>query len=474
MIVLLALFLLGKMSIFLRTKQISKSDFQKLPPGSSGWPVVGETLDLLRANLEGNPLRFTKDRVEKYNSLVFRTSVLGEQMVVICGPAGNKFAFSNEGKKVVLWWPSSLRRLVGPSFIHKVGDEARTNRKLLVSFFSVESLINCIPTIDEVTRNHLATHWQGKEEVKVYPTIKHHIFELACRLFMSISEPELVSRLSVHFHYFSKGLMSIALDFPGTQFHAAMRAAEAIRRELLVLVRQRRIDLNNKVASPTQDLMSFLLSNPDEDGKFMPEVEITNNILGLLYGAHGSSTSTITLLIKYLGELPQVREKVLAEQREIAASKAAGEFLTWEDLKRMRYSWNVVSEVMRMTPPLINMYREALVDIEYEGYTIPKGCKLYLSISFTHDDPNCHPNAMEFNESRFEGSGPPPYSYVPFGGGPRMCLGKEFARVEILIFLHNLVNRFDWDLSIPNEKIIYDPLPVPVNGLPVHLRPRDP
>lgn len=98
--------------------------------------------------------------------------------------------------------------------------------------------------------------------------------------------------------------------------------------------------------------------------------------------------------------------------------------------------------------------------------------QLFWSAAFTHKDPNLHPKAMEFDESRFEGSGPPPFSYVPFGGGRRMCLGKEFARIGILVFLHNVVNRFDWELSIPNEKIVYDPMPTPVEGLPVRLRPQ--
>ncbi|OWM89855.1 hypothetical protein CDL15_Pgr024604 [Punica granatum] len=455
----------------LGTKLKLKQDYRNLPPGSSGWPVIGETLDMLRANSEGNPLKFSRDRVEKYKSLVFRTRVLGENMAVLCGPAGNKFVFSNEGKKVAVWWPSSVQQLIGPSLVNTSGDEARVHRKMLMNFFSIESLMQCIPTVDEVTRGHLATHWQGKEMVKVYPTIKDYTFELACRLFMSITDSEVISRLSYHFCSFIKGVITIPLNFPGTRFYAAMRAADAIRREIRVLVKQRRIDLENKVASPTQDLLSRLMSNPDENGKFLPEVEIINDMLDMLFAGHDTSSSTIMLLMKYLGELPQVHEKVLAEQREIAASKAAGELLKWEDLQRMRHSWNVVSEVMRMTPPVNGSFREAMVDIEFEGYTIPKGWKIHWNAAFTHYDPNCYPKAMEFDESRFEGSGPPPYSYVPFGGGPRMCLGKEFARLEILVFLHNLVNRFSWELSIPNEKVIYDPMPNPVNGLPIHLRP---
>lgn len=101
-------------------------------------------------------------------------------------------------------------------------------------------------------------------------------------------------------------------------------------------------------------------------------------------------------------------------------------------------------------------------------FSVPK---LYWSTVWTHNDQNFFPNTENFDSSRFEGAGPTPFTYVPFGGGPRMCLGKEFARLEILVFLHNLVKRFKWDLLIPDEKIEYDPMSTPVKGLPIHLRP---
>ena len=89
----------------------------------------------------------------------------------------------------------------------------------------------------------------------------------------------------------------------------------------------------------------------------------------------------------------------------------------------------------------------------------------------THKNPKYFPDPERFDPSRFEGKGPAPYTFVPFGGGPFMCAGKEYARLEILVFLHNLVNRFKWEKVIPNEKIMYTSFAMPVKGLPVLLQP---
>ncbi|KAI6685627.1 hypothetical protein NL676_031540 [Syzygium grande] len=284
---------------------------------------------------------------------------------------------------------------------------------------------------------------QGKNRLEAYSTLKQqHTFSLACWLFMSITDLQLVSRLADHFHMFLRGVIGLPLDILGTNFYRSKKAADSIKKELRVLVKQRWTELERKTVSPSQDILLHLITNGDENGKLMPEVEIINNMLNLLFASHDTSASTLVLIIKYLSKLPHVLEKVIAEQREIAASKGRGELLQWGDLQKMRYSWNAISEVMRMTAPIYGSFREALVDFTCEGYTIPKGWKLHWSACSTHTDPNYHPRTLTFDEWRFEGSGHAPYTYVPFGGGPRMCLGLEFARTELLVFFHNLVIGF--------------------------------
>ncbi|GLT65410.1 hypothetical protein SLA2020_378450 [Shorea laevis] len=95
----------------------------------------------------------------------------------------------------------------------------------------------------------------------------------------------------------------------------------------------------------------------------------------------------------------------------------------------------------------------------------------YWTVSSTHKNPEYFPDPEKFDPSRFEGRGPAPYTFVPFGGGPRMCPGKEYARLEILTFMHNVVTKFKLEKVNPNEKILYNPSPIPENGLLVHLHP---
>ncbi|KAI7756401.1 hypothetical protein M8C21_011641, partial [Ambrosia artemisiifolia] len=214
---------------------------------------------------------------------------------------------------------------------------------------------------------------EGKKEVKVFQIVKLYAFELACRLFMSLEESNHIAKLGSLFNIFLKGILELPINIPGTRFYRANKAAAAIRTELMMIIKARRVELEEGKASSSQDLLSHLLTSSDENGRYLTEKDIANNILLLLFAGHDTSTVAITLLIKSLGEHPDVYNKVLEEQLGISKAKEAGELLKWEDIQKMKYSWNVVSEVIRLNPPATGAFREALVDIEYAGYTIPKG-----------------------------------------------------------------------------------------------------
>ena len=164
----------------------------------------------------------------------------------------------------------------------------------------------------------------------------------------------------------------------------------------------------------------------------------------------------------------------------------------------MKYTWQVARESMRLFPPIFGSFRKAIVDTEYEGYTIPRGWKVMallndqLSIKSkyhisnnsqigslqvlwtaygTHYNPKYFGDPSTFDPSRFEDA-VPPYVFVPFGGGPRMCAGYQLAKLNILIFLHFVVTHYDWSLLYLDEPITMDPLPFPSQGMPIKISPK--
>ncbi|KAF8392762.1 hypothetical protein HHK36_020999 [Tetracentron sinense] len=441
-----------------------------LPPGKTGLPFIGESLEFLSTGRKGYPEKFIYDRMAKYSSKVFKTSLLGESAAVFCGAAGNKFLFSNENKLVQAWWPSSVDKIFPSSLQTSSKEESKKMRKLLPGFMKPEALQRYIGIMDTIAQRHMESDWDNKQEVTVFPLAKMYTFWLACRLFLSIEDPEHVAKFADPFNVLASGIISIPINLPGTPFNRAIKASNLIRKDLRAIIKQRKLDLAENKASPTQDILSYMLLTTDDNGQHMNEMDIADKILGLLIGGHDTASAAITFVVKYLAELPEVYNEVLKEQMEIAKSKAPGELLNWEDIQKMRYSWNVACEVMRLAPPLQGAFREAINDFIFAGFSIPKGWKLYWSANSTHRNPECFPEPEKFDPSRFDGAGPAPYTFVPFGGGPRMCPGKEYARLEILVFMHNLVRRFKWEKLLPNEKIIVDPMPIPAKGLPVRLQ----
>ena len=95
--------------------------------------------------------------------------------------------------------------------------------------------------------------------------------------------------------------------------------------------------------------------------------------------------------------------------------------------------------------------------------------QLHWIAHITHKNPQHFPNPEKFDPTRFEGNGPAPYTFVPFGAGPRMCPGNEYARLAILVFMHNVVTNFGWEKLLHDEKIVSDPIPRPTQGLPIRL-----
>ncbi|XP_018498675.2 beta-amyrin 28-monooxygenase-like [Pyrus x bretschneideri] len=465
-----------------------KLDRHPLPPGSTGWPIIGETLEYLSTAKKGVPENFVLDRINKYLSSagnsckVFKTSLLLQDMAVLCTAGGNKFLFSNEEKLVKSWWPAYLDKLIvgNSEKTLNITEESNRFRMILAPYLKPAGLQKYIGTMDSVTKKYLVTYWDHKDQVKVHQHAKKYAFTLACKLMLDTEDPQLLGILQRLLKDLSSGFTALPIDLPGTTFNRAIRASRQLREEIEKIVVERRIQLSTASANSMVDedgdhgdMLSSLLMETYSDGKQITESEIADKLYGVIVAGHDGLSSALTTIMMYLAELPQVYDAVFKEQMEIANSKAAEELLNWGDVQKMKYSWSVACEAMRLLPPSLGTFREATTDFVYEGHLIPKGMKLYWHPHSTHKNPECFPNPEKFDPSRFEGQGPPPFAFVPFGGGPRMCPGKEYARLKILVFMHNVVTKYKLDKVFPDEKFIWTPVHLPTKGLPIKLFPHN-
>jgi cytochrome P450 len=141
-------------------------------------------------------------------------------------------------------------------------------------------------------------------------SVNRYTFWVACRLFLSLEDPTHIARFADPFHALAAEIFSIPIDLPGTPFNRGIKASNFIRKELLTIIKQRRVDLGEGKASPTQDILSHMLLTSNENGQYMTELDIADKILGLLIGGHDTASAACTLIVKYLAELPHIYEGV--------------------------------------------------------------------------------------------------------------------------------------------------------------------
>ncbi|KAF5177901.1 Beta-amyrin 28-monooxygenase, partial [Thalictrum thalictroides] len=286
---LMALFFsLPLMFFFTRNKS-------QLPPGKTGWPLIGESLSFFNSGLSGVPAKFVQDRMQMFSPKIFKTSLLGQTVAVLCGPAGNKFLFSNENKLVKAWYPTSVDKIFPSSVKESGSEEAARFRKMLPAFVNAEALQRYAATIDSITKQHLKTHWENNKEVIAAPLIKKYTFSVACKLFLGIDDPVHLERLSGPFSIMAIGIMSLPINLPGTALNKAINASEAVRKDLLGYIKKRKVDLMENKSSVPQDILSHMLLTMHEHGEDERAVAVKS--FALILGSLDTISTTITFVL---------------------------------------------------------------------------------------------------------------------------------------------------------------------------------
>ncbi|MGI8909501.1 MAG: cytochrome P450 [Rubrobacteraceae bacterium] len=221
------------------------------------------------------------------------------------------------------------------------------------------------------------------------------------------------------------------------------------------------------------DLLSMLLAIRDEEtGEGMTDRQIRDEAMTVFLAGHETTANALSWTWHLLAGHPEVESRLQEELREVLVGRPP----TVEDLPRLRYTDMVVKESMRLYPPAWAFGREALADCEIGGYHVPAGTQLIMSQWVMHRDSRYYNEPGKFRPERWgDGSteGFPKYAYFPFGGGPRLCIGQSFAKMEAVLLLATIAQQFRLR-SAPGERISPQPSITlrPKNGMRMVLEKR--
>lgn len=227
---------------------------------------------------------------------------------------------------------------------------------------------------------------------------------------------------------------------------------------------------------PARDLLGILLqAKHEDDGSPMSDHEIIEEVLGMIIGGHETSSSALTWLWYELHHNPAVQDTLLDE---IEAVTGSGPLLL-EHLPRLKYTRMVIDECLRLHPPFWFENRNVMEDTELGGHRITKGSMVVFSRYSLHRHPDFWDEPDRFNPLRHDPDAPEnrrtTYAQVPFGGGPRICIGVNFAIMELMVILAVVVKRYRLVVDESNRHQMAAQLTMaPKNGVRVFLERRPP
>ena len=446
------------------TEFVDKTSSLSLPPGSYGLPIIGQTLAWQR-----DPLEFLRVRYRRYGR-IFKSRVYGGREITMLGPEANRFILSSHRDHFEWGEAHEIffnRTLFGENiFVLDGAAHDRQMQFILPAFHS-----NAVRGYFDVTYELACAYtqrWAQVGQITAFKELRKLTFEIAARLLLGADTSEQAEYLSELCETLTRGVHAPRLgSIPWTRFARAQRAAENLREYFHTVLQQRRRE-------PRQDVLGMLLAATDEKGDHLGDDEIISHIITLVMSAHDTSTSTMTWLLYELDRHPDIKARLRSELSNVTN----GTTFCAEHISQLRYLDLVLKEVERMHPAVTGGPRKVVKAFDFDGYHVPVGSIVYYSIVFTHMMPEIFAEPERFDPDRFA---PPrkedertPFSLIGFGGGPRSCIGRGFARMEMKIITAALLRGYEWGVR-PDQNLHprYTPTKRPGDGLRISIKAKE-
>jgi cytochrome P450 len=259
--------------------------------------------------------------------------------------------------------------------------------------------------------------------------------------------------------YISPGLWMLMPGIPRPQYRRAIQRMDSY---LFDLIRSRRAELKTRTGEPSDMLATLIESGLDD-------TLIRDQLLTMLIAGHDTSTALLSWTWYLLGSHPEELKRVSQEVLAIEAGSIEAD----QAIKELPGLDRVLTEALRLYPPIHLGSRVAASELDFQGYQIPEGTRVIYSIYLTQRHPDHWEQPARFDPDRhLPGRRSAPYSWIAFGGGPRNCIGAAFGRVESLLVMSHILRRFHVELVERNVHPHMGATLEPRPGVRMRVKPR--
>jgi cytochrome P450 len=207
--------------------------------------------------------------------------------------------------------------------------------------------------------------------------------------------------------------------------------------------------------APADDLLAMLLDAQDEDGSRMTDRQVRDEVLILFLAGHETTALALAWMLFEISENPRVEREMRAEIARVLGDRPP----TFADVPRLEYTSHVVHEGLRLHPPAWSIGREVVTPVEIGGRRLEPGAWIWILPWVTHRDPRWYDDPLAFRPERWaDGLAKrlPKMAFLPFGGGPRVCIGNQFALTEATLLLATITQKLSIRIQ-DRQRVVPEP-----------------
>jgi cytochrome P450 len=422
------------------------------PPGPRGWPLLGHTPSFAR-----DALGFVTSCARDHGDIV-RLTMAGWPTLLLNHPDHLEYVFVKNSRNFIkyrLFW-RHVTAIFGTGLLTSEGAFWQRQRRLAAPAFASQPVAGHGPAMGDLTARMLEG-WSSGEVRDVHAEMMALTLRIAAKTLFSSEVEDAVSEID---HAVNDMAIEIAsrvvrpfvipdaVPLPGhLRYRRGLKRIDAVV-DRIIAARRSRPDVSG-------DVLSMLMQARDDDGRPMSDRQLRDEVITLLLAGHETTALALSWTLHLLSHNPDADARVASE----LAEGLDGRCVTVGDLPRLAFTEAVLSEAMRLYPPAWLIGREPVADCEIGGYRVKAGTSILMSPWVIHRDARWFEDPGAFRPERWSTGFArqlPRFAYLPFGGGPRICIGKSFAMQEAMIILATMMQRFRFEPQ-PRRKI--EPLP---------------